>query len=75
MTMIDQIDGRGLGRGTARGCATMKNTPAQEPTIRHVDECLSEVRPVRALEKPCLGPAVAIGTTICHLYPCEPKGK
>jgi hypothetical protein len=30
------------------GCASMKNTPAQETTIRHFDECVSEARPVRA---------------------------
>lgn len=30
------------------GCAALRNTPAQESTIRHFDECVTEVRPVRA---------------------------
>jgi hypothetical protein len=30
------------------GCATFKNTPQQDATRRHFDECLNEVRPMRA---------------------------
>jgi len=37
-----------LGSISLAGCATLKNTPAQDATIRHFDECVSEVHPVRA---------------------------
>jgi hypothetical protein len=30
------------------GCASIKNTPAQERTIEHFNECVQEVKPVRA---------------------------
>ena len=30
------------------GCATFKNTPQQDATRRHFDECVNEVKPMRA---------------------------